>query len=171
MIFILPLFFIEIFLGLTLTRAFGFWNTFLIYFVPTFLGLYFFTLQSQLSWLQFQKQMAQGQAPDKSITQMTARFAGTVLWIIPSFVCRFIGLIFLFPITRTLATRALSLWFSKKMAQGSFRVFTAGSNPNSQSSHEGFRYQNYDFQDDEPRVERDAKVIDIEAKRLPSPEK
>ena len=84
---------------------------------------------------------------DQSVFRLAAGFFGSVLLLVPSLICRAVALLLLFPPTRFLLFFLAKGWLAKKMAAGSFKVF---------SSHHP-----------EDRFERDAKVIDIEAIKGP----
>lgn len=170
--FFLILIFVEIFLGLTCLRFVGFGVTFLIYFLPCLLGMLFFSLQNQGVWLRFQREMAAGQSPDQQLIQMVSRFAGVVLLLVPSLLARSMAVLLLFPPTRFLLVKLGRTWLLHKLRQGSFRAF--GGRPDFGANTGGFRY--YDFSrgssfEEEPRVERDAQVIDIEPIKLSSSSK
>lgn len=158
--FIPILFVLEIFVGVMMTRYFGFLNTVLVYLVPTFLGLTFFTFQNQMIWMQFQKQMATGKTPDTQILDLVAKFAGTIMMIIPSLILRSLALCLLLPLTRFFLVKVGQVWVAQKIAKGSFQFFS--SRQDFGGRQHNFRYYN---------EERDAKVIDIEALPLPDDKK
>jgi UPF0716 protein FxsA len=162
--------FCELWLGILATENFGFFNTFLIYFVPTFLGLPVFAFQNQLNWMQFQRHLALGRTPDREMLNLVSRFIGSVLLLVPSILCRVMALILLLPPTRFIFILFSRVWLARKIAEGSFRVFSGGQGFGFGGS--GFRYYSASdlrAQPDE-RVERDAKVIDVEALKIPDNE-
>ena len=147
--------FLELYLGIYFTRLFGFWVTLLIYFVPTFFGMPLVILQNKVSWSRFMTQMSSYKILDQSLFRLAAGFFGSVLLLVPSLICRAIALLLLFPPTRFLLFFLAKGWLAKKMAAGSFKVFSKANAFSFDTSHP------------EDRFERDAKVIDIEAIKGP----
>ncbi len=84
---------------------------------------------------------------DHSLFRLAAGFFGSVLLLVPSMICRAVALLLLVPPSRFLLFFLAKGWLAKKMADGSFKVF-------SRNHHED-------------RFERDAQVIDIEAIKGP----
>jgi UPF0716 protein FxsA len=160
------LFILELAIGITMTNYFGFVNTALAYVIPTFLGLTFFSFQNQMIMMQFQKQVATGNAPDTELLTLVARFVSTVLLIIPSMIARAVALVLIFPLTRFAIIFFGRNWMARKISSGTFKVF--GARPGFGDGAQNFRYYNFgnEMKDVTPN-ERDAKVIDIEA--LPAP--
>lgn len=169
MLRLLPLLFIlELALGIFLSHTVGFINTLLIYFVPTFLGLMFFSFQNQMIWHQFQRQLALGRTPDSELMHLVAKFIGAFLMIVPSVLCRIIAVLLLFPLTRFFAVMLGRVWVTQQVLRGSFKVF--GGRQGFGAGNHNFRYYNFSHDFEEGvgiRQERDAKIIDIEA--LPQP--
>jgi UPF0716 family protein affecting phage T7 exclusion len=170
MLRLLPLLFIvELMLGIFLSRTIGFMNTLMVYFVPTFLGLTFFSFQNQMIWFQFQKQMASGRTPDGELLHLVAKFAGAFLMIVPSIIARLAAVLLLLPLTRHMMVLVSRFFISKKIAQGSFKVF--GDRQGFGAGNHNFRYYNFghEFEGEAAApTERDAKVINVEA--IPAPD-
>ncbi len=137
---------LEIILGSWLTEWVGFWTTLLIYFVPTIFGLPLVIFENQMNWASFQKQMASGHAPDQPLLRLMAGFIGSLLMLIPSLIARLLALFLIFPPTRFLIVFTFRNWLGRKILAKSFS-FGSGA---------------------EPPFERDARVIDIEAIKIPS---
>ncbi len=150
-IFIIVFFMSEILLGAWVTELFGFWMTLLIYFVPTVFGLPLVIFENQMNWAVFRTQMASGRAPDQPLFKLMAGFFGSLLLLVPSLICRLIAVLLLFPPTRLLIVFFGKNWFAKKIMDGSFSL----GRPIDQNFGRN--------------VEREARVIDIDAIKIASP--
>ena len=149
------LFVSELILATLAVRFLGFFSTVFLYLAPIFLGFFVLSFQNRWIWFQFQKQMTTGQAPDSSLMNVLAKFVASILIIVPSLSCKIVSLLLWLPPTRFFLLKFAQVWVAQKIAKGSFRVF----------SQNGPRRP---F-DNEPRTERDAKVIDIDSMRIPPP--
>ena len=158
-IFIFIFLAVELSLGTWATELFGFWTTLLIYFIPTVFGLPLVIFENQTNWAFFQQQMASGKAPDQPLFRLMAGFFGSLFLLVPSLLFRMMAVILLFPPTRFLIVFLGKNWIAKKMKDGAFQAFSSGR---------GFSFKS--GTSSEPRFERDARVIDIEAVKISSTE-
>ena len=159
----------EFYLASWSVASFGFWMTLLIYWIPTIFGLPLVIFQNQMNWAYLQKQMRSGKIPDQSLLRLLAGFVGSLLMLVPSLAARILSIILLFPPTRYLILFIGRTWIIKKISDGSFKAFSSGKGFSfgGFSSRPGAENQDY-YQNDQSLFERDARVIDIEAVKIPS---
>ncbi|HPI41802.1 MAG TPA: FxsA family protein [Pseudobdellovibrionaceae bacterium] len=105
---------------------FGFFYSFLGYVLPSFLGVMIFGRSGQLVISQLQMQMMKGEAPAKTLLKTAGYYISGVLFLIPSFLTRVIGVLLWIPFVRGFLVAVMF----KKMATPSrsssnFRVFTS----------------------------------------------
>lgn len=117
------------------------------------IGSVIMRLQGQSTVALFQSEVAQGRIPGNKILHRGTVFLGGLFLFIPGFISDVIGVLFILPGTRHLVVWYLKSLLAKGILRG--RVFMGGFGRGGTRSHPRPDWQ-------EPRVERDAQVIDIE---------
>lgn len=144
----LPLFIAEVFIFFSAVQHFGFLNTVGLYIAPCVLGFLIVSMVGRLAMMNLQGSLGSGQLPANKLLHSGAIFLSGLLFLIPSFSTRLVGLILLLPGLRHLAVWRFKISMAKKMAAGAqgFNFssgpfgFSAGSAGRAGS---GFRYYQY----------------------------
>jgi UPF0716 protein FxsA len=166
MIFLpLPFLLAEFFLFLWLSGIYGFFPVLGAYVAPSFLGLFILSFQSRTALNNLQQQVQRGRDPGSQAIAAFAKFAAGILFVVPFFSTRILGLILLLPGTRQLLLFVAQSWITKKMKQAKFRVFTnVRGAPGGFYAGPDFRGTDFGrpgFSGEAQRPERDVTVIDV----------
>lgn len=160
-----PFVFCEVFLFMWFVSKFGFLQTLAGYWLPSILGFLIVSFQSRTAMMQLQRQMGMGQKPGFQALNMAAKFLSGILIIAPFFSTRVVGILLLLPGFRHLLILTFKTWILSKIQGGAFRVFRAGGPgfPGGGFPGGGFPPPRggRPADDEGPRVERDAVVIDV----------
>ena len=128
MIFLLFMFTIvpagELYLLIQAGKVIGAWETIWLVILTGVVGAHMARSQGMSIWLNTQKQIQQGQLPGDNLIQGLLVFVGGLLLITPGFVTDFIGLSFVFPLSRKLIVLVMKKMMARKIKNGSFRVYT-----------------------------------------------
>ncbi len=118
---------IAIFVGLA--QAIGVGYTLLLFIFPSFLGLFLLSILGRDMGVKMQSLIHDGKTQPKDIVRSAAPMIGALLLVIPGFLSRALGLLFLFPPTRWfLIFLSSRLYFSRLLRKGfSFYQFGNGA--------------------------------------------
>ena len=126
---------IEVYLLLNIGGAIGGLNTFLVVIVTGVLGAYFTKVEGRQVLFNIQKKLAQNGIPDKELVEGLLIFIGGVLLVTPGFLTDFLGLSFVFPLTRSIIAHYIRIKFESSMASGNSNFqFYYSSTDSSQSN-------------------------------------
>lgn len=159
----------------------GFFNTLGLYLLPCLLGFLIVSTVGRMAIMTLQSTVTKGQLPANKILHSGAIFLSGILFLIPSFFTRILGLVLLLPGLRHLAVWRFKLFMAKQIKKGSANFkfggngfgFGAGMGGAGRAGPQGFRY--YEFRNDgtgfqdvsehtqEHREEREiqAEVVDV----------
>lgn len=150
----------EIWLFTQLVPLWGFGLTLLAYFGPSLLGFFMLSFQSRSALLQLQKNLSQGREPGRELLSMAAIFLGVLALLPPFLGPRVFAVILLFPPTRWLLLAIFRTWVVQRLSRGAVHVFQTRWGGAGMGAGFGFPAQ---------PPEREAGVVDVEAKRLEGP--
>ena len=108
--------------------------------------------------MEAQKSFSGGMLPDSRLLHRILMFVGGFLIFLPGVLSDFVGVLLILPGFRHLAVIFVRFYLAKSIARGSFRFVNMGSRG---FSFRGGSASSNHFEDS--KVERDARVIDIEA--------
>lgn len=155
-----PFIIAEIFIFFAAVQQWGFWNTLGIYFLPCILGYFIVTIMGQVTLITLQTTVMKGQLPASRLMNSGALFLSGILFLIPSFFSRFLGVVLFLPGLRHLAVWHFKKYLAKKIASGvrGFQFGTGGA---------GFKY--YEFRNEgqgfkdvhQEREVHEANVLDV----------
>lgn len=146
-----PLVLFEIVLFFLVMGQLGFVNTLGVYFLPSLLGLLILSFQSRSALMRLQVEMAEGKNPGRRLMGAVANFFAGVFFVVPTFTTRLVALFLIVPGVRRIFFLVLQRWISKRVGRGA-SAFRAE-----------FRTRQWDSGEETGiRVEKDAKVIDVE---------
>lgn len=156
----------EVLLLIEASDRIGAWNTFSLVLASAFLGLWLTRREGRQVIFQLRKDTGRGVLPAESLLHGILVFIGGILLIIPGFITDVMGLALLIPFARNWVAGYLKMSLQKSMREGKFQVRTFSSQGGftSYGSTNGFSNFQEDFVD--TKEVREAKVIDIETKRL-----
>lgn len=152
-------------------QEWGFLNTLGLYLLPCLLGFFILSVVGRMTLMSLQASLGSGQLPGGKMLHSGAIFLSGILFLIPSFFSRVLGLILLLPGLRHVAVWWFKGFIAKRMSQGAATGFKFGQGgPFGFGGTSGFRY--YEFRNDgngfqdvsevrEEREIRDAEVLDV----------
>jgi UPF0716 protein FxsA len=140
-------------------QRWGFFNTLGLYLLPCLLGLFIVTTIGRVAVLSMQTSMMKGQLPGAKLLHTAAIFLSGLLFLIPSFFTRVLGVVLSLPGLRHLAVWRFKGYLAKQMSRGagSF-TFGAGGPFGFGAGSAGFRYYEEAAQE---REVREANVLDV----------
>jgi UPF0716 protein FxsA len=151
---------LEVLLLIEVSDRIGAWNTFSLVLASCFLGIWCTRREGREVLFQLRKETARGVLPGESLLHGILVFLGGLLLIIPGFITDVVGFVLLIPYTRNIVAIRLKDWLQKSMAAGKIQVRTYNA-----GGFTSYR-SNYDSAPFADKEIREAKVIDIETKRL-----
>lgn len=169
----LPIVLIEILVFTTFVHFFDFWDVFLAYLLPSFLGAVLFSLTGRSMLMSLQGGMAQGQLPADRVLHKGAILLGSIMLIVPMFLSRVLAVFLILPIFRHVSIYIFKNFIFKRMKNSPFSFVQFGGFPGGAGGAGGFggggfqqgpRYQRYQGPfpfEEEPRQERDVDAVDI----------
>ncbi|KHD88691.1 MAG: hypothetical protein OM95_07775 [Bdellovibrio sp. ArHS] len=113
-----PLVIAEIVIFFLGVRHWGFLNTLGLYLLPCLLGLLIVSTVGRLAIMNLQTTVMRGQLPASKILHSGAIFISGLLFLVPSFFTRVLGLILFLPGLRHLAVWRFKLYMAKQVAKG-----------------------------------------------------
>lgn len=137
----LPLVLLEVLIFTSWVHFYNFWDVFLCYLFPSFIGAVIFSQMGRSLLISLQSGLAQGRLPGDKILHRGAILMGSILLIIPLFLSRILALFLILPILRHGMIFVFKTFIFKRL--GRFRpmqTFQGGA---------------------EFRHERDAEVVDV----------
>lgn len=123
----LPL--LDVILLTRLGRAVGVLPTLALVIVVGALGVALARSQGRRILRGFQEALSAGRVPEGGVLDGVLALAGAVLLITPGVLSDVLGLLLLVPFTRAPLARLLSMYLKQQLAQGSVRVYGAGTMP------------------------------------------
>jgi len=144
----LPYFILEILIFTTWVHFYNFWDVFLIYMLPSLVGVLIFSVTGRKMLHSVQAGFQQGQLPADRVLHRGAILLGSLLLIVPLFLTRIIGLILVIPGPRHFGIFVFKAYIFKRISKSSFAFVNFGSQ---QAAGPGY----------EPPYERDAEVVDV----------
>ncbi|WP_374029302.1 FxsA family protein [Bdellovibrio bacteriovorus] len=162
----------EIIIFIFAVNHLGFLHTLGLYLLPCLLGLFIVATVGRMAIMTLQSTVMRGQLPASRILHSGAIFLSGLLFLVPSFFTRALGLILFLPGLRHLAIWRFKLYMAKQVAKGSAN-FAFGNGPfgfgrGNMGGGSGFRY--YEFRNDgtgfrdmssEAREEREVRSADV----------
>jgi UPF0716 protein FxsA len=118
-------------------------------------GVFIMNMIKRDIFFQIQTSLAQKQLPAEAIIHKGLMFLGGLLLFLPGFISDVLGTFLILPGFRHLFVWWVKWLLSRGIASGSARIFVSNMNWNFGS------FNKPEEQTEEPRVERDAQVIDI----------
>lgn len=157
-----PLLIAEMVLFFFAVKSWGFLNTLGLYLLPCFLGLLIVSTMGRLAVVSLQSSLMRGELPASRLLHSGAIFLSGLLFLVPSFFTRVIGVVLFLPGLRHLAVWRFKHFVAKKAAKG-MNGFSFGQGPF------GFRYYSYTggmnnrgpMDDMQERDVREANVLDV----------
>lgn len=156
-LFLLAWPFIEIYLFIKVVEQYGLFNAFMATLTAFFFGLLIIKAQSRTFLMKVQNELSQGRVPAFSVINSALLFLGGLMICIPGFFSDIIGVLLVLPGTRHLFVIYVRAYFTRKLANGTFKVFT--SNFGSRFGQQGPFNQNTNLNHDERDVS--PRVIDV----------
>jgi UPF0716 protein FxsA len=156
----------EVLLLLEVSDQIGGMNTFSLVLATAFLGIWLTRREGKQVIFQLRKETGRGVLPAESLLHGILVFIGGVLLIIPGFITDLMGLLLLVPIARNWVAGYLKLSLQKSMREGKFQVRTFSSQGGFSAYGSSNGFPNFDDNFATTKEVREAKVIDIETKRL-----
>lgn len=179
-----PILIAEFLIFFLAVKQWGFLNTLGLYLLPCLLGFFIVSTVGRMAMMTLQGTVARGQLPGMKILHSGAIFFSGILFLIPSFTTRLIGVILLVPGLRHMAVWRFKNYLSKQMAKGAggFRFGGQGAGPfGFGGDGGGFKY--YEFRNDgtgfrrtdagapEEREVSEANVLDVTPLKVTHEEK
>lgn len=124
----LPLVIAEIFIFFTFVQHYGFFNTLGLYLLPCLLGIFIVSTIGRMAMMTLQGTMSQGQLPGTKILHTGAIFISGLMFLVPSFFTRVVGLVLFLPGLRHLAVWRFKIFMAQKIAKGGATGFSFGGN-------------------------------------------
>jgi UPF0716 protein FxsA len=124
---VLPL--LDVVLLTRVGRAVGVLPTLALVIVVGALGIALARSQGRRILRGFQEALSAGRVPEGGVLDGVLALAGAVLLITPGVISDLLGLLLLVPLTRAPIARLLSAYLKHQLAQGSVRVYGAGTMP------------------------------------------
>lgn len=146
----LPILLIEVLIFTTFVHFYNFWDVFLAYLLPSFVGAVLFSLMGRSLVISMQMGMAQGQLPGDRMLHRGAILVGSILLIIPLFLSRVLALLLILPLFRHISVFVFKTFIFKRLAKSQFATFQFGGMPRGPFPFEGTSPQ-----------ERDAEVVNV----------
>lgn len=133
----------EIVIFVLSVQHFGFLNTVGLYILPSLLGFLIVSTIGRMAIYTLQSTVMKGQVPTGKLLNSAAIFISGLLFLIPSFFARVLGLILFLPGLRHFMVWRFKLHMAKKMAKG-MSGFTFASGPfGFGAGTSGFKYYQY----------------------------
>ncbi|MBK9323107.1 MAG: FxsA family protein [Bdellovibrionaceae bacterium] len=143
----LPYFLLEIIIFSTWVHFYNFWDVFLLYLLPSLIGVLLFSVTGRKMLASVQAGFQQGKLPGDKVLHRGAILLGSLLLILPLFLTRIIGFILVIPGPRHLGIFIFKVYIFKRLSRASFAFVNFGTQPPGSS---------YD-----PPFERDVSVVDV----------
>lgn len=154
----LPIVIIELLVFTTFVHFFNFWDVFLAYLAPSFLGAVLFSLTGRSLMMSLQGGLNQGELPGDRVLHKGALLLGSIMLIIPMFMTRVLAVFLILPIFRHVSIFVFKNYIFKRMKTSPFSFVRFGQ------QQQGPRYQRYQGPfpfEEEPRHERDVEVVNV----------
>lgn len=113
---------IELYLLIRVGKLIGALPTVVLVLLLSLAGAWLVRHQGFAILRRIQSELSLGRLPAGDLLDGALVFVGGVLLMTPGFFTDFIGLFFLFPLTRTIIKRFAALWLQRKLAAGQFVV-------------------------------------------------
>lgn len=164
----LPLLIAEIVIFVLAVQEWGFLATVGYYLIPCLLGLFIVSSMRRFAWTQMQVSMMQGQMPAQTMLHSALVFVSGLLFLVPSFFTRVLGVIFFLPGLRHLASWKIKKVLQQKMTKGGGAFGFSQNFGFGNMGGAGFRY--YDFRSQQSSemggeerdvTQSDPKVLDV----------
>ncbi|MGZ3745889.1 MAG: FxsA family protein, partial [Pseudobdellovibrionaceae bacterium] len=121
-----PLVLIEILIFSTFVHFYNFWDVFLCYLLPSFLGVMLFSMMGRNMMMFLQGGLAPGEMPGDKMLHRGAILLGSILLIIPLFLTRVLALFLILPILRHLSIFIFKTFLFKRLAKSQFSFIRFG---------------------------------------------
>ena len=150
---------------------FGFLTTMGYYLLPCLLGLFIVSTMGKVAMMTLQGSVARGQMPANKMLHSGAIFLSGILFLIPSFFTRVIGIVLFLPGLRHFAVWRLKLYMAKQIAKGTQGFsFNMGGGPFGFGTGMGgggfrryeYRHDGAGFQDVTEEVREEREITDVE---------
>lgn len=124
----LPLVIAEFVIFFAFVQNYGFLNTLGFYLLPCLLGIFIVSTIGRMAMMTLQGTMSQGKLPGTKILHTGAIFISGLMFLVPSFFTRVIGLVLFLPGLRHLAVWRFKIFMAQKIAKGGASAFSFGGN-------------------------------------------
>lgn len=114
--------FAEVVLLIKMASTLGFWPTFWIQVGTALAGAVLARLQGWMTWIKVRKELAGGRIPAEELVDGLLIFLAGLVLLTPGLITDVLGLLVLFPPTRTLFKRWLRRRFDRAVSRRSVRV-------------------------------------------------
>lgn len=155
----LPIILLEVIAFTTFLHFFNFWDVFLAYLLPSFLGTVLFSLTGRSLLISMQAGFAQGQMPGDRVLHRGAILLGSILLIIPMFSTRVVAVFLVLPILRHLSVFIFKTFIFKRLAKSGFAFARSGGPFAFGGIYRGGAGPGAEAQ--QARHERDAEVVNV----------
>lgn len=125
LLFIYP--FAEIYAWYKFIELYSFWDAVLVVFTGGVLGLFIMMIQGRIALFEVQSSLAKGEVPASKALHRGLIMFGGLLIMLPGLLSKIAGTLLVLPGFRHLLALYLKVVLAAKIAQGAFRVFTAGA--------------------------------------------
>ncbi len=115
---------LEVFLIFKVGQNLGGWNTFGLILLTGFIGASVARTQGRQIWSRVRLEMNQGSLPADQVLQGFMVFLGGLLLVTPGFLTDFLGIAFIFPLTRRILTSWMKRALAAKIRQGSVVIMS-----------------------------------------------
>lgn len=162
----LPIVIVEVIAFTTFLHFYNFWDVFLAYLIPSFIGTVLFSLTGRSLMLSMQTGFAQGQLPGDRMLHRGATLLGSICLIIPMFTTRVLAVFLILPILRHLSVFVFKTFIFKRLVNSRFSFVRTGGPFGGATNMGGFggarTYSSgpFPFEQEQPQ-ERDAEVVNV----------
>lgn len=158
----LPLVIAEFLIFIAFSQHFGFFNSVGLYLLPCLLGIFIVSTVGRIAMMTLQGTMSQGKVPGNKILHTGAIFISGLLFLVPSFFTRVLGLVLLLPGLRHLAVWRLKIYMAQKIAKGGASAFTfSGNGFGFKTGFGGADFRQSPFANEERDVTHNPQAIDV----------
>lgn len=114
---------VELFGLIAVGKWIGAWPTVALLLLSGLAGAWLVRLEARRVWRDARQQLEQGQVPASSLLDGICLLAAGLLLLTPGFSTDIVGLLLVFPISRTFFKVALGRWLQRRIADGRFTVY------------------------------------------------
>lgn len=135
---------VELYLLILIGQQIGALETFGIILATGLLGSFLAKTQGLATWIKLQKKLATGQIPGKELLDGAIILISAAFLLTPGVLTDIVGLLGLFPVTRSIFRKALMPWlikiFNRQAMSGAVRFQATSFDPENTTSHSAPQY-------------------------------